>query len=583
MKPWQRVLVLFACGLALGAVVWWPMILSPGAPTGDGRAFLFMVDAAKAAFRTYGEVPLWNPFDCAGIPAWDHPESITASPVTLLLQPLSATATLVAWQLWHIAFGFLGMWLLCRDDLKLSRTATLFAAVVFATGPWFAGQTAGLHATMTSFEYVPLLFFLWRRAETSTEAAIGAGGLVALMIFDGATYPLPFSVLALAVETLTRMVDRKRIRPIVTRGLLAVVTAIGLSSVRLLPLLSRLGQGDRGIGDEDTVARLDTLWTMFTWRESNTVPLVPLQNFQWHEYIAYLGIAGLALALVGMVFALREREYRWTALVGAVVFVLMLGHFSRLAPWPLLREHVPPFNALRVGSRFRHVFVVFTCLWTALAIDRLPVVVKQIFKSARASGVAGIVIVALALFAAEDELVFASRVVGHHYEGEPPHPGVASPRFYYGGEGLAPDWLDQPSQNRAHTGCRASFAFREKAAIWTEDVPQARAASETVVVESSSRTHNTFDFVAVSAGPGRVLLNSAYDRGWTSDAGEVANQSELLAVDVPAGRHAVHVRYRPRHIVVGLVLTLLTTLAVGLYFARKPLSSRLPRLRRSPT
>src|SRR4051812_2752012 len=98
------------------------MIGSPGAPTGDGRYFLFAVDAAKAALRNYGELPLWDPYDCAGVPSWDHPEGITAAPIMLLLLPLNARATLVAWQLWHVAFGFLGMWLLCRDDLKLSRT-----------------------------------------------------------------------------------------------------------------------------------------------------------------------------------------------------------------------------------------------------------------------------------------------------------------------------------------------------------------------------------------------------------------------------------------------------------------------------
>lgn len=419
-------------------------------------------------------------------PGWDHPEAIVASPLVLLLEPLSAAATMCAWQLWHIAFGFLGLWLLCRDDLKVSRTAAVIASSVFAAGPWFAARSAGMHATMMSFEYVPLLFFSWRRAEVSRDAAIGAGALVALMAFDGATYPLPFCILALAAETLTRVVDRRRIRAVVVRGLLAVLTAIGLSGVRLLRL-ARLGQGDRGIGDQDTVAHLETSWKMFTWRESSTVPLYPLQTFHGHEYMAYLGIAGLLLALLGMIVAVRE--HRWTVIVAAVVFVLMLGHLATYAPWPLRRAHVPPFNALRVAARFRHVFVMFTCLWMALAIDRVPMAVKRIFRSSRAGLLARIALVALALFAAEDELLFAHRVVGHHYEGEPQHPYPPSARFYYGGEGLAPDWVDQPSQNRAYTGCRAEFAFRSKAAIWTGDVRRpAREATRSWSSRPPART-----------------------------------------------------------------------------------------------
>ena len=46
----------------------------------DGRYFVHQIEIAKAAVRHYHEAPLWNAFDCRGIPMWDHPENITASP-----------------------------------------------------------------------------------------------------------------------------------------------------------------------------------------------------------------------------------------------------------------------------------------------------------------------------------------------------------------------------------------------------------------------------------------------------------------------------------------------------------------------
>ena len=113
----------------------------------------------------------------------------------------------------------------------------------------------------------------------------------------------------------------------------------------------------------------------------------------------------------------------------------------------------------------------------------------------------------------------------------------------------------------------------------TGDVPQARASEDTLVIESSSRTHNTFDFVVVAARPGRVLLNSAYDPGWSASVGAVQNHADLLAVDVAAGRSVVHVRYRPRYIALGLTLTLLSALALALYFTRKPVCAMARRLR----
>lgn len=53
--------------------------------------------------------------------------------------------------------------------------------------------------------------------------------------------------------------------------------------------------------------------------------------------------------------------------------------------------------------------------------------------------------------------------------------------------------------------------------------------------------------------------------------GTVHEEADLLAVDVPPGRSVVHVRYLPRHILLGLIMTLLTAIAIALYFARKRL------------
>lgn len=556
-----RLLRLFAIGLAVGAIAWWPMLTTANGPTSDGRYVYYQFEIAKAAIHHYGEAPLWNPFDCKGIPMWDHPEAMVISPFFVLLLPFSTTVALQIWQLVHIAIGFAGMWLLVREELRASRPAALAASTIYVVYAGAAAQYAGLHATLMSFFYLPLLIFLWRRAEHDVRAALGMGALVALMFYDGATYPLPYGALVLLAETATRVWPLARLRRIAERGAVVVVTAGGLAAARLLPVAERLGQHARDIPkDVDQLLHTRTLWRMLTWREPEGFTIVPDQQYWWHEYIVYLGVAGVIVAALGLPFAWRS--HRWTVITALATFVLMAGHFARWAPWTLLQEHVFPFGSLRVPSRFRHALIVFVCAWIAVAIDRVPALLRgeRVVRGARA------VLLGLAAIAAIDTALLGMTIVQKRYQGDAPKPEAASPRFYYGGEGLAPDWMNQPSQNRAWLGCRAYFPSHEEAALWEGDVPQARAVDDAVTVVSVSRTNNAFALVVDAARPGRVLLNSAYDKHFQTNVGETRNAADVLALELPAGHHEIRVSYWPRLLGLGLALSSVTAAAVVVAF-----------------
>ena len=87
-----------------------------------------------------------------------------------------------------------------------------------------SSQYAGAHETFAPFLNLPLLLLFWRRAEVSRSYAVGTGLVLAWMIYDGATYPVPFCVLVLGLETLTR-VSKKRLRV-----LLEATAIVGITS-----------------------------------------------------------------------------------------------------------------------------------------------------------------------------------------------------------------------------------------------------------------------------------------------------------------------------------------------------------------
>ncbi len=573
---WLRLIGISGLALLLTTYAWWPMFAAyPKTPEEDGRHFFFQFETVKAAIRTYRELPLWNPFDCHGIPLWNHPESMAGAPILLLTTGLNTTATTILWYALHVAAGFVAMWLLARDDLKLSRMAAFVAAGMWAFGVAHTSQYGGEHASLAGFLYAPLLLFLWRRSETSWDARVGLGIVVALLVYEGATYPLPYTLLVLGLETLTRIWRWRRIRNILTAGLVVAFVSVMLSAARLLPLMDELAAHKRPMEpDFDHLWHIRSLIDMYVLRTPHWRARFVDQQYVFGEYISYIGWIGLGLVVLGV--AASAAEHLWLLVLSALIFVFMLGHFAPWAPYTYLQAHVLPFKSMRVPSRYRLLLLVNLCLYMGLAVDRVPELIRRSFGMPRFARTVRVALVGCALIATGDTVGLGQEILAYRFNGAPEVKVARAAHFQYAGPGLTPDFIDQPRQNEAWLGCRHStWAFAYEAPVWIGDVPQARAKDDGAVVESSSRTHNTFTFDAEVKRPSRVLLNSAWDRGWTVDVGEVVeNENKLLAIDLPVGHHHVHARYWPRYLTLGMWMTAIGWVLVIGFFFRRRLASR---------
>lgn len=567
LRPaWARAAALTLLALALATWMWWPAILAyPGTATLDGRYFHHQLAISKAAILRYHELPLWNAFDCRGIPMWDHPENITGSPLFWLTLPLNATKTILVWHVVHCAVGFLGMWLLARD-LKLSRTATLLAACLWAFASGHTTQYAGAHEALISFYNAPLLLLLWRRAETSYGAAVGCGLVLAWMVYDGATYPLPFTIVMLGLETTFRLWPPRRGLRVAAAAAVVGLVAFSVGAARLLPLIDQLSAHRRIMEDDVDHITGGMLRDMYTMRSPSYLSRFHGQQYVLGEYLTYIGWTGVALALLGVLAA--GAELWWLVGLSALVFALMLGHFGAGAPWTFLHDHVFPFKSMRVAARFRLLLMMPISLFIALATERVPRLVKRL--SPRWGAAAGVALTGMAFVVAGDVAGLGQELIAPRFTGAPEQRVAPSTRFHYGGPGLAPDTIDQPRQNRSSLACRAAWVWYADAPLWLGDVPQARATDDGAVVEVVNRTHNSFTLDVEVKRPSRVLLNSAFDAGWRSDVGTVVENDHQLAVDLPEGRYRVRVRYWPKKLTLGLVISGLGLLgSIGFLLRRR--------------
>lgn len=557
-----RVAVATLVAAVLAVVAWLPMIdNAPKTPEGDGRYFLRAIETGKVAVLRYHELPLWNPFDCGGAPLWDNPEGISSSPILLLATPINGLVTLWIWNLFHIAAGWVSMWFFARVELRVTRVAAFAAASLWAFGVCHASQYAGAHSALISFMWVPLALLLWRRAEEHVEAAIGLGLLVALMFFDGATYPIPHTALLLLVDTTTRLFPlKKRVPKILKAALVVGFVTLTVGGPKIFPLVDQFTSKQRAIEiDVDHLARLSSLKGMYLLREHMWYFRLPDQQYVWGEYAAYIGPIVLVLAIAGYILALAEET--WLAVLGVVVFVLMLGHFSELAPWALLKKSVFPFKSMRVPARFRLVFHGFIAAYVAIAIDRIPRRLERLLGPRPATRAVRAVLVGAALLGIGDVMSNAADIVDVRFRQPPPARVQVAPNLHYEGPGLAAD-IDQPRQNRGRLGCADAWVFNH-GAVWPGDVPQVKLEDEGAgAVVASHRTPSTFTFQVKLERPARVLANTNFERGWRANAGTVVNAAGLVAVDLPAGEHAVTLEYWPKGLTAGFVASALGTAAI---------------------
>lgn len=589
LRPaWLRALVLSGLALTMSTYAWWPAIHAyPATSSGDGQYFTRLIDTGKVSIQRYHELPLWNAYECGGVPLWDNPQVPDASPWMLLMTPLTATATIIAWYILHSAVGFLGMWLFARHEAKVSRAAAFAGAAIFAFCVAHGSQYSGGHAALVTFLYAPLTLLLWRRAETSRKCAVGLGLVLASMFYDGGVYPVPHTCLILAAETLTRVWPRARLRRIVSAAGIMLLVFFTVGAARLLPVGDQILHHKRILADEHDFVTWQTLKDMYLDRAHSWH--VEGQEYVWGEYIAYLG--GTCLVLMALGLLTTSLEEVWMIAVAAFVFALMMGHFAKFAPWSILKHHIFPFKSMRVPVRFRLILMAFMATWLAFAIDRVPRFVLRVSsrfgtpdggKNGALAAAARVAILGIALIGVGDAISVSTDVIASKFVSSPESRPPPSVRLYYGGPGQAA-YIDHPHQNRGRLDCWEEWNFTGGAPLWQGDVPQARAASDDASVEVANRTQNTFTVdVDVRREGARVLVNGAWDRGWRTDLGTIVEVNKQIALDLPAGRHRVHLWYWPVGLTLGFVLTALGLAGVLLFFtqdrwmprARRWLSSR---------
>ncbi|HRN68671.1 MAG TPA: YfhO family protein [Promineifilum sp.] len=348
-----------------------------------GDTFLYFYPywtAAAEALRS-GRVPLWNPDIFMGAPMLANSQVGFFYPLNwpiwlFLPTPYAVSASILI----HLSIAGLGAYLAGRRSMGLGRAAALFAAALFALGGYLTAQVEHINQ-LQGLAWLPWYFAVLtpvvtgdgaRQWRTLMRGALGVGILFALQLLAGHTQTAFISGVAISLWALFHWLTDARaagrgIGVLARAGLVigaGVALAALLAAVQLLPTLELAGQSSRqgGLSLNEVLS--------FSWHPLHmTRALLPAYGAAlFSEYVAFLPLTALALAVVGT-WGRRKRPgvLPWV-LLALMMILLALGRFT---PVYYLLGRVPGFDLFRVPARWLAVAALAVALLAGHGWERL--------------------------------------------------------------------------------------------------------------------------------------------------------------------------------------------------------------------
>jgi hypothetical protein len=329
-------------------------------------------DARNAAFRD-GRLPQWTPNLFLGAPLLANPQIGAYYPLNWLTAPFRAPTAISLSILAHSALAAFGACWLYREAVSKRWLPALTAGVVYA----FSGHL-GAHVEqinqLQGLAWMPVLFALYQRALRSDRPArdlLALAIIWTLQIFSGHTQTVFISGLGLSLFALAQASGaggRGARLKAVRRALLILgggfALALALALPQLLPSLELLRLSNRSGGFDLGNATAFSLPPSLLGRA-----LLPSYDGQlFGEYIGYIGLIALGLALwASLSQALADRRRIWL-LLAAIGLGLALGRYN---PLYILLAELPPFSLFRAPARFLALFALGSAMLAGLGIESL--------------------------------------------------------------------------------------------------------------------------------------------------------------------------------------------------------------------
>jgi len=409
----------------LALVFFWKIVFTNLILVGvDSFLYFYPYKAYVAQALGSGRFPLWNPQLFMGAPLLANMQTAILYPLhwpfLWLLAPKQVAASIVL----HVVLAGWGTLAYARRSLNLNWPGALTAAIVFALGGFVGAQVEHINQ-LTVVAWLPWVFLLLDmsvKGKNRLAPTLGLGLVVALMVLAGHAQAAYICLLGVGLYVVAggwgleangkpqttnhksqisngksqvsnlkeQMANGKdqastdkplaALRPYLVSRLpylgvfvIALVVGVLLAAVQLLPTLelSRLSVRSGGLPYQEVVAFSLRPWQLhYTLLPPFGADLPQVFGEAYSEYVAYVGVIGLALAIFGLIRGWRRRPgTRFFALLAAVGLFLGLGGFNPF--YYLLYIIVPGFDLFRAPARWMLLYAFGVALLAGIGMETI--------------------------------------------------------------------------------------------------------------------------------------------------------------------------------------------------------------------
>jgi hypothetical protein len=207
----------------------------------------------------------------------------------------------------------------------------------------------------------------------------------------------------------------------------------------------------------------------------------------------------------------------------------------------------------------------FTLYVALLAAHVVQALLDASRKLPRFGAHAVLALLTLAAAAQLTDVIKVSRSAIDLWRGAPLSDAPPAERHHLVAGRYAQRYASYPRLNLGTPQCYAgAMNWRVSRALWTGDKPQVRVHAGEGTVYEVRHTSSEWSADVEMKSAGRLWFNQNFADGWRANVGSVASDEELLAVDLPPGRHLVQLRYAPRELIWCVLLSAFGFIAIGL-------------------
>lgn len=555
---------------------------------GRGQDWAYFVHHATVAAKSwteYGQVPMWNPWFCGGIPALANLQTDALAPDLLMTLPFDVPVALALRMLLFFVLGLEGTWRYARHHGVTGWGAVLAAAVFAFSGRFMMVLWDG-HLPFMTFALAPWAFLglerSYERGVKGVRWALASALALAWVFMNGGAVATPIIAVTMGLIALRDTVERLAFptaaapraswyRPFMSLAIIGVVTIL-VALPRLVPVMQTLIEYPRTWDEPERLSLMHVSGMLF----------LPPRSWSYFAVgTSYVGIGvgvGFLLAL-----ALRVRPVVKLLVIGALSFDLAMGEAGPLQLWRLMHE-LPIVENVRAAFRFTFLTGLFAAIGAGRLVTWLELKLAE--RGARARerlagdprwrerprALSALLIGSTVTLAGA--LAFA---VGGHGPLSTRERLTQIPRLEVGRaargdfhQAVGTRWIAQvwPRANLGSLACFEEQPFPVSPMLRGDRVDEEWLARGEGKVQRLGWSPNELELEVETRAGGTVAVNQNAAAGWSTNVGGIAEYQGLLAVEVPAGRHLVTLTYREAGFVPLAIVSLTTLLAIGVWLIR---------------